>query len=184
MPPRVANPLDITLDNVHTKHMNDLPISQKNLLLIAGIAGLLVGLLISLFLFSGKPEAMMVRAYEIPTEPTPTPKPEQAPMKTAKVTAYSCGGLTTPEQIRMNCPSLKKYPKGRTSSGTTPRPYITVACARANMGKKFYLEGIGEVVCEDTGGAIKGSGRFDLYVTNVQEARKFGVQTIKYREVK
>lgn len=116
-------------------------------------------------------------------EATATPAPRVGEVKTAKVTAYSCGGLTTEAEIKMNCPSLKKYPNGRTASGTTPRPRITVACDRANMGKRFHLEGIGEVVCEDTGGAIKGAGRFDLYVTDVQEARKFGKQYIKYREV-
>ena len=105
-----------------------------------------------------------------------------AKYKLAKVTAYSCGGLKTEAEIDMNCPSIRKYPKGRTNSGTTPRPYITVACDREYMGQKFILDGIGEVTCEDTGGAIKGEGRFDLYLPTVQEARDFGVQRLLYRE--
>lgn len=112
-------------------------------------------------------------------EPTPTPEP----MKTATVTAYSCGGLVTDKEIDLNCPSLRNYPEGRTSSGTTPIPYKTMACDRANMGRVFYLDGIGEVKCTDTGGAINGAGRFDLYVTDVYEAREFGRQSIQYREV-
>lgn len=109
-------------------------------------------------------------------------KKETAP-KIAKVTAYSCGGLNTEAEIKMNCPSLKKYPKGRTATGTTPRPYITAACDRSNIGKVFHIDGIGRVVCEDTGGAIKGAGRFDIYVTTVHEARKFGVQKVAYKEI-
>lgn len=101
-------------------------------------------------------------------------------VKMALVTAYSCGGLVTEEEILMNCPSLKNYPEGRTANGTVPVPYKTVACDRANMGRRFVLAGIGEVICTDTGGAIQGEGRFDLYVSDVYEARQFGKQKIQY----
>lgn len=92
----------------------------------------------------------------------------------AHVTAYSCGGIATEAERLMNCPN------GITATGTIPRPYITVACDRANLKKKFVIEGVGEVICEDTGGAIKGAGRFDLYVETVQEAREFGVKQLEY----
>lgn len=107
----------------------------------------------------------------------------ELPRKTAKITAYSCGGLKTQAEINMNCPSLRYAKNGRTASGTTPVPYKTVACDSANMGKEFNIDGIGIVKCEDTGGAIKGSARFDLYVETVQEARKFGVQHMEYTEL-
>lgn len=101
--------------------------------------------------------------------------------KTARVTAYSCGGLKTDAEIRMNCPSLLSgTPK--TAMGTEPIPYRTMACDRANLGREFILEGIGRVKCTDTGGAITGAGRFDLYVTNIKEARDWGVQEINYKE--
>ena len=119
-----------------------------------------------------------VKAAE--TTPVPTPTPE--PVKYAKVTAYSCGGLKTEAEIRMNCPSLFSG-KPKTANGTFPLPYKTVACDKANMGKKFDIEGVGIVKCTDTGGAIKGAGRFDLYVTDVTEARKWGVQQRAYKEV-
>lgn len=99
----------------------------------------------------------------------PTPKP-----KTARVTAYSCGGIETEAQRKMNCPN------GISASGGALVPYKTMACDRANMGRKFYLEGIGEVTCNDTGGAIKGAGRFDLYVTDIQTARQWGNKKITY----
>jgi len=104
--------------------------------------------------------------------PTPTPKP-----KTAKVTAYSCGGIETEAERKMNCPN------GISASGKPLVPFKTVACDRANMGRVFHLEGIGEVTCVDVGGAIKGAGRFDLYVTDIQTARQWGVQEISYMEV-
>jgi len=102
-------------------------------------------------------------------------------IKTAKVTAYSCGGLETDSEILMNCPSLFSG-EPKTTNGTTPIPHKTMACDPSNMGKTFELEGYGEITCSDTGGAIKGQGRFDLYVESVEEARQFGVKYITYYE--
>lgn len=101
------------------------------------------------------------------------------PTATAKVTAYSCGGLETHAEIMMNCPSL--YTGGpRTANGTAPVPYKTMACDGANMGRTFHIEGVGDVTCTDTGGAINGPGRFDLYLPTVEEARAWGVKKVKY----
>jgi 3D (Asp-Asp-Asp) domain-containing protein len=105
-------------------------------------------------------------------------------IKIAKVTAYSCGGLTTQAEIDMNCPSLRSG-KPRTANGTEPIPNKTMACDPANMGKTFKLDindGI-MFVCTDAGSAIVGSGRFDIYLETVEEAREFGVQYIEYSEV-
>jgi 3D (Asp-Asp-Asp) domain-containing protein len=104
--------------------------------------------------------------------------------KFATVTAYSCIGITDKYHLEMNCPSLKYSPRGRTSNGTEPIPYKTMACDKANMGKTFHLLGVGDVKCTDTGGAIKGSGRFDLYVSSINKAYKHGKQQIQYWEVK
>ena len=127
--------------------------------------------------------------YQWESIPSTTPAPKVSPRtnlkgKTAIVTAYSCGGLTTDAEIDMNCPSLRTYPEGRTATGTTPIPYKTVACDKANLGRTFHLEGVGEVLCTDTGGSIIGSGRFDLYLPTVQEAREFGKREIAYNLVK
>ena len=122
-----------------------------------------------------------IRAYEIEQneeivifhDSLPTPEP-----KVAKVTAYSCGGIKTEAQRQMNCPN------GITATGTVPK-FGTLACDRANLGRKFKLEGFNTVfTCEDRGGAINGSGRFDLYVETIQEAYQFGVQYLEYVEVK
>lgn len=103
----------------------------------------------------------------------------------ATVTAYSCGGLKTEAEIRMNCPSLLAG-SPKTALGESPVPYATVACDKANLRRLFTLIINGEKVtvrCNDTGGAITGSGRFDLYVETVQEARAWGVQQIEYEVV-
>jgi len=99
-----------------------------------------------------------------------------------KMTAYSCGNLKTDAEILINCPSLF-YGEPKTANGTTPIPYKTMACDLSNMGKTFYIEGYGERTCTDTGGAIKGEGRFDLYVENVDEAYGYGVKYLEYYEV-
>lgn len=103
--------------------------------------------------------------------------------RVAKITAYSCGGLKTDAEILMNCPSLFNHPKPRTATGTEPIPKKTAACDPANLGRTFYIDGIGRVKCTDTGGAITGAGRFDLYVADVQEARQWGVRHVAYKEV-
>lgn len=121
-----------------------------------------------------KPSRFIIEVKTIEVEEKP-----HASVK-AKVTAYSCGGLTTQAEINMNCPSLRYSENGLTANGTEPVPYKTMACDSANMGKTFNLEGYGAVTCTDTGGAISGAGRFDLYLADVQEARVFGVQYLEY----
>jgi len=120
-------------------------------------------------------------AIEIQAYSKPIIKEVIVEVKVAKVTAYSCGGLKTEAEISMNCPSLRSG-KPKTANGTEPKPNKTMACDPSLMGETFDLEGYGEVTCTDTGGAIKGEGRFDLYVSDVQEAREFGVQYLEYYE--
>ena len=99
----------------------------------------------------------------------------------AITTAYSCEGITTDAEMRMNCPSKfnPKYPAGRTASGTIPSTMLTVACDPSMLGKRIYLEGIGEKICEDTGSAIKGN-RVDIYVSHIDEAYAWGVRLVRY----
>lgn len=66
-----------------------------------------------------------------------------------------------------------------TASGNAPIPYKTVAVDTSLIpfGTKLYIEGIGEVIANDTGGAIKGY-KLDLLVKTHQEALKFGRKKI------
>lgn len=112
----------------------------------------------------------------------PVTHSESTKSQTAKVTAYSCGGLGNDTwKIAMNCPSLLKGGP-RTASGTKPRPYVTAACPRHMMGDRIELENIGPIVCEDVGGAIKGN-RIDLYVPTYDDAIKWGVKYLEYSKI-
>ena len=179
----------------------------KKVLIRAGISGLVLGLLIVAIVSvnnfykdhylefrSPIQSPIVVRQREIPQKQEIEEKVEDLEMevekeeivqveevKIARVSAYSCGGLTTEAEIRMNCPSLLSG-EPKTATGSTPIPNKTMACDRANLGKQFEING--EIwTCNDTGGNIVGENRFDLYLETVDEARQFGVQYLAYSEV-
>ena len=43
------------------------------------------------------------------------------------------------------------------------------------LGSRIYIEGLGERIAEDVGGAVKGN-HIDVYVHSVDHAIQFGVQ--------
>lgn len=106
----------------------------------------------------------------------------KADYKVGLITAYSCGGLKTKAEILLNCPSLLTG-EPRTANGTIPEANKTMACDPINMGKSFEIEGLGVFTCTDTGGAINGEARFDLYLENVKLAKDFGTQYLLVKEI-
>ena len=63
---------------------------------------------------------------------------------------------------------------GVTASGLKVEENRTLACPPAfPFGTKVSIEGVGELRCEDRGGAIKGN-HFDIYVKTKSEAFAFG----------
>jgi len=118
-----------------------------------------------------------VEAKETETEQIKSLEPE---WKTGKITAYSCNGIEDQYHLDMNCPSIKVYGEPRTANGTAPIIDQTMACDPANMGRTFEIEGVGIRTCTDTGGAIKGAGRFDLYVKDIKTAYTIN-REVKYR---
>ena len=50
------------------------------------------------------------------------------------------------------------------------------------LGTKLYVEGYGDAIAGDTGGAIKGN-RIDLFMPTRSEALRFGRQKVKVRIV-
>ncbi len=46
------------------------------------------------------------------------------------------------------------------------------------LGSKVYVEGYGEAVAADTGGAIKGN-RIDVFVPSESDAQQFGRKSVK-----
>jgi 3D (Asp-Asp-Asp) domain-containing protein len=69
-----------------------------------------------------------------------------------------------------------------TATGATVKPGITVAVDPRywKLGTKFYIEGYGYVVAEDTGSKINGPHAMDVSVETKDEAFKKGIQ---YRKV-
>lgn len=66
---------------------------------------------------------------------------------------------------------------GITASGVKAIEGITVAMDKSMpFGTKIYIDGIGERIVQDRGGAIK-NNRIDLYFDSHQEALNFGRQT-------
>jgi len=87
----------------------------------------------------------------------------QAPLGRFKLTAYSGPQLGQTEPV--------------TATGTVARASRTVAVDPAiiPLGSKIYIEGVGERIAEDVGGAVKGH-HIDVYLGTVPQARHFGVQ--------
>jgi 3D (Asp-Asp-Asp) domain-containing protein len=69
-----------------------------------------------------------------------------------------------------------------TATGAQVKPGITVAVDPKywELGTKFYIEGYGYVIAEDTGSKIKGPHAMDVCVETKDEAFKNGIQ---YRNV-
>lgn len=69
-----------------------------------------------------------------------------------------------------------------TATGARVKPGITVAVDPRywELGTKFYVEGYGYVIAEDTGSKIKGPRAMDVCVESKDEAFKNGIQ---YRKV-
>lgn len=102
-------------------------------------------------------EAVHATGHVIPAD---LPQP---PLGRFKLTAYSGPQLGQAEPI--------------TATGTTARAGRTVAVDPKviPLGSKIYIEGLGERIAEDVGGAIKGN-RIDVYVGTIPQAYRFGVQ--------
>ena len=81
--------------------------------------------------------------------------------------------------ITAYCPCVKCCGKsdGITASGVKATEGVTVAMNKSiPFGTKIYIDGVGERIVQDRGGAIKGN-RIDIYFDNHQSALNFGRQT-------
>ncbi|PGL72567.1 3D domain-containing protein [Bacillus sp. AFS055030] len=110
-----------------------------------------------------------------PKESTPAPKESTSTKKatgskvvTVEATAYtaSCKGCSG---ITATGIDLKKNPNTKV---------ISVDPNVIPLGSKVYVEGYGEAIAGDTGGAIKGN-RIDVFIPNKQDAINFGRKQVK-----
>lgn len=89
-----------------------------------------------------------------------------------EVTAYTAGFESTGKRK-----GDKNY--GKTASGAYVKEGRTIACPpEIPFGTKIKIDTVGVRVCEDRGGAIKGRA-IDLYMNDLNSAKKFGRQTLK-----
>jgi 3D (Asp-Asp-Asp) domain-containing protein len=122
--------------------------------------------------------------HEMPIVLAPEPPPVvdvvEAPepeWSTFEVTAYTAGTESTGKR-----PGDAGY--GITASGEPVQEGRTIACPpRMAFGTRLEIEGVGERVCTDRGGAIK-EGRLDVYIAELEEALAFGRQTVEVRIIK
>lgn len=77
-----------------------------------------------------------------------------------------------------------KWADGKTFTGDIATEGVTIATYPDDiaLGSKVYIEGIGERVAQDIGGAIRNK-RIDLFFDSHSDALKFGRQTLEVWEV-
>ncbi|MFJ7886630.1 LysM peptidoglycan-binding domain-containing protein [Lysinibacillus xylanilyticus] len=103
-----------------------------------------------------------------PAETAPSTSKTAAKEITVEASAYtaSCEGCTGITATGIN---LKTNPNAKV---------ISVDPAIIPLGSKVYVEGYGEAIAGDTGGAIKGN-RIDVFFPSQQDAINFGVKQLK-----
>lgn len=93
------------------------------------------------------------------------------------VTAYTAGHESTQKR-------KGEAGYGQTASGAYVQEGRTLACPQSiPFGTIVEIEGIGQRVCEDRGGAIV-EGRLDLYIADLTTAQNFGEQELKVKIIK
>ena len=116
---------------------------------------------------SAKPAAQAPKESEPAVEAASTSNTSSKEI-TVKATAYtaSCEGCSGTTATGIN---LKANPNAKV---------IAVDPSVIPLGSKVYVEGYGEAIAGDTGGAIKGN-RIDVFIPSEQDAINFGVKQLK-----
>ncbi|MFS0576974.1 3D domain-containing protein [Sporosarcina sp. 179-K 3D1 HS] len=139
-------------------------------------------------IISGKePESA---SSQIPTTPVAiVPEAEQpAPVPKATTPAASSPASTGGKEMTVTATAYTAYCKG--CSGTTAygidlranpnQKVIAVDPRIIPLGTKVWVEGYGEAVAGDTGGAIKGN-KIDVFIPSHSSAMEWGVKKVKLR---
>ncbi|MGI8386429.1 LysM peptidoglycan-binding domain-containing protein [Robertmurraya sp. P23] len=102
------------------------------------------------------------------TENSMMPEAQESKEIIVEATAYtaSCEGCSGITSTGIN---LKENPSAK---------IISVDPTIIPLGSKVYVEGYGEAIAGDTGGAIKGN-RIDVFIPSQQDAINFGVKQLK-----
>lgn len=110
-------------------------------------------------------------AYSPPeSKPSSTPASDNGQTYTMRATAYTayctgCSGITA------NGTDLRSNPNQKV---------IAVDPRVIPLGTKVWVEGYGEAIAADTGGAIKGN-KIDVFIPTDGQARNWGVRTVSVK---
>ena len=116
------------------------------------------------------------KAVQIAKVTKPTNRSEETPRNNS-------GWVTFTATAYCGCAKCCGKSTGRTASGTMATQGRTVAMPSSyKFGTKIEIQGMGNYVVEDRGGAIKGN-RIDIFFSNHQSALNFGKRTINLRVV-
>lgn len=152
---------------------------------------------VALLAIAPKPTPTLAPTPKPTAKPTPKPTPKPARKPTPKPTPKPTAKATTATKdaqgrtllgsfsLTAYCACYKccgKQPGspgyGITSSGKKVQEGVTIAADTRviPMGSRVYIEGVGERIVQDRGGAIKGN-RIDIYFASHSDALKFGRKT-------
>ena len=113
-----------------------------------------------------------VKKQEAPKQEAQNNSSPQGKVLTMNASAYDLSYASTGKN-----PGDKGY--GITASGMKAGPGVVAVDPRViPLGTKLYIEGYGNAIAGDTGGAIKGN-RIDLFFSSNSEAMNFGRRTVK-----
>jgi 3D (Asp-Asp-Asp) domain-containing protein/LysM repeat protein len=113
-------------------------------------------------------EQQQARAEQAQQQPAESSQQASGKSMTVEATAYTanCAGCSGTTATGVD---LKANPNQKV---------IAVDPSVIPLGSKVYVEGYGEAVAADTGGAIKGS-RIDVFVPSESDAQQFGRKSVK-----
>jgi 3D (Asp-Asp-Asp) domain-containing protein len=104
--------------------------------------------------------------------------PRQWPMILCMI-VVACAGCAHYEERQFVITAYSTEQQGRTSSGTMPSKGTVAADTRYYpYGTEMQIPGYGKGVVRDTGGAIKGPERLDVYFPERRQAIFWGRKTL------
>lgn len=108
---------------------------------------------------------------------TTTPEPEPEPEWIEAVATAYCSCEICCEEWALNRPDGIVY----TASGAEAVQGVTIAADWSIYppGTVLFVEGLGEMIVQDRGGAIKGQ-KIDVYFESHDDALQFGRQTVRF----
>lgn len=124
-------------------------------------------------------------------KPKPKPKPKQTAsrgLSGSRSQGSSSGSVSRTLTMSAtaytdNVSSQGKW-VGQTATGMTPRRGVVAVDPNViPLGTRLYIQGYGNAIAGDTGGAIKGN-RIDLFFDTAAQVRSFGRRTIKVQILK